>query len=486
MNQTLVKQRKIIISSAILMILIISSEFCDNIAGKMIIYGNEITCKNFVEIIIWLLVAYLVTLIINIVIWDGLSKQNNTKVPGLLKSAVNAVIFLLAIIVITSGILHKSIATLLATTGAIGLLIGFSLRNVIDNLVQGISLNLQQIFKPGDIISIPGKFDQLAEVKDITMINTYLEDFVGNIIAIPNNVVSANLIRNYSHPQNNIFSIYFNITIGSSGLTATETMLILTAVMESTDFVVSYPKYHILIAKVSPTQIKYNISCWAARNKVNPLQAKHLLYSKIIEYLASASFDIGSPDDNPNIDQEYLASKEAAKKQRSLSVLKRIALFRHLDLKEIINLSKQNTVVYFKAGETIISQGESGKLFYILVEGVLQVYINGLNDNNLVPVTQLTPGNYFGEKSLVSGNTHTVTVIAISDAMIYTFPHEIILELLRNHPDIFTKISNKSHEEEQLHHQKAEQFYNKNAANNTKKSNFLQRLRLFITTKKTL
>lgn len=449
--------------------------------GKVTVYGTEITANVIIEIILWLLASYIITIIVNSFIWDNLIQKDHGSVPGLIKSATNVVFFLLAIIGITSHVLQKSIATLLATTGALSLLIGFSMRHVIENAVQSVAINLQRIFKPGDIISIPGKFDELAEVKDIDMSNTYLKDFVGNIIAIPNSVVSANLVRNYSHPHENIFSIYFNITISAAGLSVAETILILSAVIASTDFVISYPKYRILIARVESTQVKYNISCWAARNKVNPLQAKHLLYLKIIDQLASAGFDIGAPPSAADpLDfekkivlavQEVLAYKDGSKHavqlpnkisandKKALTVLKRSGLFAHLTQEEITEINQHKTIVYFKANDTILKPNDSSNMIYILVEGVLQKYIVLQDQQVRIPLNKLVPGDYYGKYFLAGQDNHLHTIIAVTDIMAYGFDTQKILAILEHHPEIMLKIAKNTKEEVGLIAQKEQQFH---------------------------
>lgn len=494
MQKSFKNYRKLaVVSLTFILLLIVYFSFAKPLlstGSKVTIYSTEITANMIVESILWLLASYIITIIVNSFIWDNLIQKDNGSVPGLLKSATSVVFFLLAIIGITSHVLQKSIATLLATTGALSLLIGFSMRHVIENAVQSVAINLQRIFKPGDIISIPGKFDELAEVKDIDMSNTYLKDFVGNIIAIPNSVVSANLVRNYSHPHENIFSIYFNITVSAAGLSVSETILILSAVIASTDFVISYPKYRILIARVESTQVKYNISCWAARNKVNPLQAKHLLYLKIIEHLASAGFDIGTqPAAADTLDfekkivlavQEVLAYKDGSKHagpipnnssaadKKALTILKRSGLFAHLAQEEITEINQHKKIVYFKAHETILKPNESSNMIYIVVEGVLQKYVVMQDQQVRIPLNKLVPGDYYGTYFLSAQENHLHTIIAITDVMAYGFDQHKIIDILEQHPEIMHKIANNTKEELNLITQKEQQFHIKYHNNVTK------------------
>ena len=262
--------------------------------GETIIQGEKVTARHFFAALIWLVAAAMANVALTIFVWEGIiHKRTGNQVPQLLRSTASTIIFIIALIFIVSLVFHKSITGLLATTGAFGIVIGLSLRGILENAAQGISLNIAQVFKPGDVISIPGKFDEPAFVKDVTMRNTYLQDFVGHVVAIPNSVVCANVIRNYSRAR--IFSVCFSIVLGVRGLSILDAQRILKSVIASTDFVVQEPVPLVLISDIQTGQVKYDLSCWMERDKITPVQAKHVLYTNIIEQLAAAGFVIGAP-----------------------------------------------------------------------------------------------------------------------------------------------------------------------------------------------
>jgi cAMP-dependent protein kinase regulator len=60
------------------------------------------------------------------------------------------------------------------------------------------------------------------------------------------------------------------------------------------------------------------------------------------------------------------------------------------------------------AGEKIITKGEEGETFYILLEGEAQAT---LDDNKVV--MNYGPGDYFGELALLRGEPRAANVIAV-------------------------------------------------------------------------
>lgn len=482
MRQHLSRHKKILLALSLLVVLLLIYIFTGETlahVGETVISGEKISGQHIVAMGIWLALAIMINIAVDSYIWEGIvRKRTGNPVPKLLKNTATTIIFLISIIFIVAFVYHKSITGLLATTGALGIVLGLALRGIIENAVQGVSLNVQQIFKTGDIISIPGKFDELSEVKDITMRNTYLQDFVGHIIAIPNSVVCSNIIRNYSHSKARIFSVCFSIVVGTRGLSIKDTLRVLNAALASTEFIVSDPPYLVLIADVQSTSVKYDLSCWATRDKVNPAFAKHILYSRIIEQLGIAGFDVGTP----YIDQIEIEKKlaimlhqvdhfshlnheqkedfykhEMADKQ-AIAVLKRVKLFSTLQVEEIEAITERMRRVDFKAGNKIITQGETGDLMYVLVEGALQVYIKAKDQEDLIPVTILTPGRYFGEMSMLVGDARSATIVALTDTLVYEISKELMSSLFEQHPDMLEKISEQIADQEMMNAMKQKEY----------------------------
>lgn len=80
----------------------------------------------------------------------------------------------------------------------------------------------------------------------------------------------------------------------------------------------------------------------------------------------------------------------------------------------------------YPKGSSVISQGQNGDFFYIVLKGQLDVYKDG---NNLV--YQYGPGGFFGELALMYNCPRAASVVAVAECVLYrldrnTFRHIVI------------------------------------------------------------
>jgi branched-chain amino acid transport system substrate-binding protein len=87
--------------------------------------------------------------------------------------------------------------------------------------------------------------------------------------------------------------------------------------------------------------------------------------------------------------------------------------------------------VIYASNEPIVRQSESGDSMFFVRNGEVKVM---LEKHGLVKeVARIGPGNYFGEMALLTGESRTATVIAITDTEVFVLRKEPFSEvLLRN------------------------------------------------------
>ncbi|QMV42517.1 cyclic nucleotide-binding domain-containing protein [Cohnella cholangitidis] len=62
------------------------------------------------------------------------------------------------------------------------------------------------------------------------------------------------------------------------------------------------------------------------------------------------------------------------------------------------------------AGETIFREGDTGRQMFVLLEGTVEVYVQ--SDGARIPVAKFSPGDFFGEMSLLEGLPRSGTAVA--------------------------------------------------------------------------
>ncbi len=163
-----------------------------------------------------LLVAYIIFKIGQRIIkfclktFDRLDKRSamETDLHIFLRSVINIVLYLTLFIMVllTLGAQQSSLA---AVFGAAGVGIGFAMKDTLSNFAGGLILLFFKPYKTGDFIEITGKS---GEVQGITVFSTELNTIDNKRIIVPNGILVANDITNYTKNKVRRVEILFGIS----------------------------------------------------------------------------------------------------------------------------------------------------------------------------------------------------------------------------------------------------------------------------------
>lgn len=87
--------------------------------------------------------------------------------------------------------------------------------------------------------------------------------------------------------------------------------------------------------------------------------------------------------------------------------------------------------VSFKAGDSVIEQGEAGDYFYIIKSGRCKVMRKTPGANKEIKLADLTIGDSFGEEALISDAARNASVVMSSDGTLSRLSKEDFLALLK-------------------------------------------------------
>src|SRR4051794_19996971 len=90
-------------------------------------------------------------------------------------------------------------------------------------------------------------------------------------------------------------------------------------------------------------------------------------------------------------------------------LLAQVALFSACTDKELDRLAHHAEIVDFRGGEVLMTEGETGHEFYVIIDGEVGVTSGGET------VAKLGPGAYVGEQALLDPGPRTATVTALRD-----------------------------------------------------------------------
>ena len=126
-----------------------------------------------------------------------LSREARTRLR-LIRRLLFLVIILIGVALALSQFTSiKRFATgVLASTAVLGIIIGFAGRQVIANLVSGVSLAITQPIRIGDLVSIGDEVH--GRVTDIALTYTSVDAGDGSLIVVPNEKVATEVVVNHS------------------------------------------------------------------------------------------------------------------------------------------------------------------------------------------------------------------------------------------------------------------------------------------------
>lgn len=179
----------------------------------------------------------------------------------------------------------------------------------------------------------------------------------------------------------------------------------------------------------------------AALDKASSLDVVALLHELAVE---EGSAIVMVTHDNRIIDQaDRIASMVdgrivsdimVAETVRVCELLSRVEFFAKLSTAELSAVAEKMRPRVFQNGDILIRQGDIGEEFHILCEGHTEVKVEA--NGQSATVAHLTPGQYFGERALITGEVRNATVVGHGQGLVYTLGKDDFDAALRLAPSL--------------------------------------------------
>ncbi len=111
-------------------------------------------------------------------------------------------------------------------------------------------------------------------------------------------------------------------------------------------------------------------------------------------------------------------------------MLAHVPLFAHLDKRALAQLATMVDEVDVDAGTVLMTEGRSGREFFVIVEGTVDVTRGGRHLRSLVT------GDFLGEIALLDDGPRTATATATSPCHLLVLTHREFDTLIADHADV--------------------------------------------------
>lgn len=402
--------------------------------------------------LVWLASAHLFNVLMVRIIWDGLvARALRRAPPRLVVQLTNLLVFLLTLSVIVGVVFEQSVTGLWATSGAIGLVVGFALRNLILDTFSGLAIHLEQPFMVGDWIICHTRMGKMAgRVEETNWRSTRLWTADGNIVVIPNSLLTSTVLTNCSRP--NDASEFEQQLVLDFRVPVERALRLLNAAMRQTveeRSILASPAPKARVSNTLPDGIEYTMCYFIRPVEVSIGAARDRLLRNVLSHLASAGVSMSNPRRDiflarmPWRQRDWRHDKDLGRQLGQLSI------FEFLSAEELDQLAARVKVYPLRKGDTVVSQGEAGDSMFILAEGLLRVLLQQ-PDGSELPVADLLPGQFFGERSLLTGEVRSATVTCTNDCIVVEIDKAAIAHLLQAN-DALVEIFSRAVLERELH-----------------------------------
>jgi len=123
-----------------------------------------------------------------------------------------------------------------------------------------------------------------------------------------------------------------------------------------------------------------------------------------------------------------------------LDIVCSIDLFKNVPIRTIKDTIIAADKISFKAGETVVGEGEVANKFYIILDGILRLFSAGRPEGGFDRYYQI--GDFFGESILAKGNKRIATAVAMTDLKVLVLTKSNFVFFFGEDKEVMTKMEN--------------------------------------------
>jgi small-conductance mechanosensitive channel len=358
------------------------------------------------------------------------------EIPRILRDLLHGIAYLItaAVILTRSEVDVTKVFTASVLTTAV---IGLALQETLGNVMAGLALQLERDFEVGDWISLDDRIS--GRIREVRWRATSIVSKNGDLMLIPNSAITRATITNYSRPTT-AHRQWIHVRVHFRHPPARVREVVIEAV-RAQSFVRGDPPPDCILHEFKDDASIYSVRYW-----MDDVQRDDTMDSAVrsaIWYaLHRAGMEIPFPSRNVNLtemNEDRVRRKDDEEYARRVDALARVDVFRALDAEKIDRLSRRMRLVLFGPGEVILRQGDPGDSLYVVRAGSVAVQIVVLGASK--ELATLSDGQFFGEMSLMTGESRAATVVAKTDVECYIVDKEAFQEILQEKPELAGIIS---------------------------------------------
>jgi small-conductance mechanosensitive channel len=214
------------------------------------------------------------------------------RIVELFELVIRYVIWFVAIMAILK-VFEIDITPFLAGAGIAGIAVALAAQDLISNFFGGAIITVDKPFKVGDRIKVE---DYYGDVISVGTRSTRIKTLDYQIVTIPNNKLTTNIIINYSEPDQKLrITIPVSVAYGTDPKRVKEILLeIAQDAIENTGYLLNDPCPKVFFTEFADSSLNFILRVWAQKYNI-PDEVKDAINCRIAERFAREGIQIPFP-----------------------------------------------------------------------------------------------------------------------------------------------------------------------------------------------
>lgn len=341
-----------------------------------------------------------------------------------------ALVYVAAAFAIISNVFELPVKGLLATSGALAIILGLALQSSLGDVFSGIVLDLERPYHVGDWVIVDDGVR--GSVIETNWRSTHILTSSNDVAVLPNSVIAKAKLINCSAPTRT-HGASLRVRLDASHAPSAGCNLLREVLLGSAHIVHS-PEPTVTIQQLDADSIEYELS-FSVSDVAALGEAQNEILDRVFEAAAAVGMKL-APRVGTSASSLRGSETELAVPDR---VLAGVSLFATLTNAEKSALALQMRRKDYKPGEVVVLQGTVLNSLSIIKDGVLVA--TEMAGNSRIERLRLTPGSYFGEGGVLTGKAAAVELAALTHVTLYEIAKEAMIPLLRARPTMADELS---------------------------------------------
>src|SRR5215831_14810217 len=353
--------------------------------------------------------------------------EHRPREGKLLQDLLATLIYLAAVFAIVAYVFDLPIQGLLATSGAVAIILGLALQSTLGDVFSGLVLNFSRPYRPGDWISLDGGLE--GRVLELNWRATHVLTGRRDLAIVPNSTIAKSKIVNLSSPSR-VHGTSVTVQLDGKTPPATGSEILENALLNC-KLILATPNPSITVKTINASYVEFEITFFV-EELASTVKAQNEFFDAAFRHLTAAGVDLASPQNRA----DYLVEAKPLQKAKTgrERLLDLVTIFGTLTAEERAAIAAKLNPRSYDESETLFEPGVVLNSLFIIGAGVISLTRDEIEGE--LEVMRLGPGDHFGEIGMLTGTPATAKIAALTPATVYELAKGDLAPILEARPQV--------------------------------------------------